>query len=84
MRYALNLDADGRILSSTFEEYAGLDQPLVDELPEGDLYEYRYIDGEMIYDPLPGPEELEHKPTMYDRVAALEEALDLILSGATE
>lgn len=55
---ALNLDAqDGnRILSCTFEEYAPPDQPRVAEIPDDNLNDYKYIDGEYIYDPLPQPE----------------------------
>ena len=51
MRYALNLADDGRILSVTFEEYACDADVLVDELPTGEIVEYRYIDGEFIHDP---------------------------------
>ena len=53
MRYALNLSEDNRILSATFEPYTAPGQPLVDELPEGDLNDYLYIKGEFVYDPLP-------------------------------
>lgn len=54
--YALNLDTDGRILSATFEEYAPPEQPRVEILPDGDVSDYRYVDGEYVYDPLPKPE----------------------------
>lgn len=56
MKYALNLDTDGRILSATYEEYATENAVLVDELPEGNIYEYLYVNGEYIHDPLPEPE----------------------------
>lgn len=59
MRYALNLSEDGRILSATFEKYASDGMPLVDVLPEGDIYEYIYQNGEYIHDPLPKQEEDE-------------------------
>lgn len=55
MKYALNLAEDGRILSVTYEEYAAEGMPIVDEMPEGDAYDYKYIDGVYIYDPLPEP-----------------------------
>lgn len=45
MRYALNLAEDGRILSATFEEYAPADAVLVDKLPEGNIYDFRYVNG---------------------------------------
>ena len=55
MRYALNLDGINRILSATFEEYAAPGQPIVDELPDGNLNDYRYANGNYVYDPLPVP-----------------------------
>lgn len=62
---ALNLDAnDGnRILSCTFEEFAPPDQPRVTEMPDDDLTQYRYVDGEYIYDPRPQPQPPEPTPT---------------------
>ena len=53
MKYGLNLDEDGRILSVTEEEYASAENVIVDTFPDGNVYEYRYIDGNYIYDPLP-------------------------------
>ena len=54
--YALNLDKDGRILSACIclegFEYTNI----VDALPEGDISDYRYVDGKYVYDPLPKPE----------------------------
>lgn len=32
---------------------------MVEDLPEGDIHDYLYIDGEYIYDPLPVPEQPE-------------------------
>lgn len=55
MKYALNLAEDGRVLSVTFEEYAPEDAVTVEELPDGDVSEYRYVDGEFIYDPMSKP-----------------------------
>ena len=69
MKYALNLAEDGRILSVTFEKYAPEDAVLVDELPEGNLYEYRYVDGEYVYDPIP-VEPVEEKPSQLDIIEA--------------
>lgn len=63
MKYALNLSEDGRILSATFEEYAVEGMPLVDSLPEGDISEYIYQNGEYIHDPLPEPENVERVTT---------------------
>lgn len=59
MRYALNLRDDGRILSATFEKYATENMPLVDTLPEDDISDYIYQNGEYIYSPLPKSEVVE-------------------------
>lgn len=69
MKYALNLAEDGRILSVTYEKYASADAVLVDELPEGNLYEYRYVDGAYVYDPIP-VEPVEEKPSQLDIIEA--------------
>jgi len=52
-KYALNLDADSRILSATYETYAAAGMPIVETLPDGDITDYKYIDGSYVYDPLP-------------------------------
>lgn len=70
MKYALNLAEDGRILSVTFPKYAPADAVIVETLPDGDVSEYRYVDGEFIYDPLPVPEQPEAEPTQLDRIEA--------------
>lgn len=57
MRYALNLSEDNRILSACIvNEYTPDTMPRVDKLPEGDVTEYLFIDGEYVYDPLPQPD----------------------------
>ena len=71
--YALNLAEDGRILSATFPQYAPKDAVTVDVLPEGNVADYRYVDGEFVHDPLPVPEEPEVGPTTEERITALEE-----------
>ena len=93
MKYALNLEKDtGRILSACVMlpngNYKGM--PKVEELPEGDITDYRW-EGEYIYDPSPKEEVEEQGATLEDRVADLEadstdmkEALEMILSGVTE
>lgn len=79
-RYALNIRADdNRILSATYEECAAEGMPIVDSLPAGetaeenDISNYKYIDGEYIYDPLPQPEPPEPQPqgeyVTYDELA---------------
>ena len=69
MKYALNLAEDGRFLSATFPEYAPVDAVVVETLPEGDVSDYRYINGEFVYDPIPVVEQ-EEKPSQLDRIEA--------------
>lgn len=83
MKYALNLAEDGRIFSATFACYAGPGAVLVDTLPEGNVSDWRCVDGEYVYDPVPVQAE-EAVPTQEQRIADLEEALALLLSGVTE
>lgn len=71
MKYALNLNEDGRILSATYEKYAAEGMPIVDALPEGDIYEYIYQNGEYIHDPLPKPEQPKEEATTDDVLNAL-------------
>ena len=80
MRYALNLGEDGRVLSVTYEEYATEEMPLVDSIPEGNIADYRYVDGEFINDPLPKQEE---KPTKDERLTELESMMNAFL-GVSE
>ena len=69
MNYALNLAEDGRVLSVTFEKYSPVNAVIVEELPEGDVSNYRYVDGEFIYDPIPVIEVVK-QPTQLDRIEA--------------
>lgn len=69
--YALNLAEDGRILSATYPQYAPEGAVIVDSLPEGDIHEYRYVDGSFVHDPLPKPEQAETEATADDVLNAL-------------
>ena len=72
--YALNLDSDSRILSAwnvlPIGTYEGM--PIVETLPDGDVTDYKYIDGVYVYDPLPEPEPTPEEPTA-------DEVLDVLL-----
>lgn len=76
-KYALNLGEDSRILSATYEEYAAKGMPIVESLPAGeteeenDISNYKYVDGEFVYDPLPKPPEPEQVETTDDVLNAL-------------
>ena len=78
--YSLNLAPDGRVLSATFERFApgGV---IVDALPEGNLSDYVYSDGQFVY--RPAPSVMTHEePTTEDRLDALEAALlEIIIGG---
>lgn len=67
--FALNLSDDGRVLSATLPKYARPGAITVVTLPDGDISDHRYIDGEYVYDPLP-EEETTTAPTQLDRIEA--------------
>lgn len=69
-KYALNLGEDGRILSATYEAYATKNMPIVDTLPDDDITDYKYINGEFIYEPLPEPIQSQ-EPTIDDIIDTL-------------
>ena len=74
MKYALNLDKDNgnHILSACVVLPNGNydDMPIVDELPDGDITDYRW-NGEFIHDPLPQPEQPEAEASADDILNAL-------------
>ena len=51
--YALNLTEDNRVMSVTYDEYAPSECPRVKAFPEGNISDYKYINNEFVYDPLP-------------------------------
>lgn len=67
--YALNLDNDNRILSATYEKYAMDGNIIVETLPDGDISNYKYVNGEYVYEPLEIIEEIP-KPTILERIEA--------------
>ena len=69
--YSLNLSKDKRILSACVCLDGFEYENIVDELPEGDITDYKYIDGEYVYDPLPKPEPIEPEPTSDEILNAL-------------
>lgn len=69
--YSLNLDADNRILSTCvcLEGFEYIN--IAGALPEGNISDYKYVDGEYVYDPLPKPEPQPKEPTTNDVLNAL-------------
>lgn len=87
-KYALNLDADGRILSATYESYAVAGMPVVDTLPDGDITDYKYIDGSYVHDPLTKPKPQPEEPTVEEDTLSMlvehEERIIMLELGLTE
>lgn len=73
VRYGLVLDENNRIVFATAQRYAPADAIIVDNLPDGNLHDYLFIDGEYVYDPLPVPEPSDPQPTQEERIQQLEE-----------
>lgn len=71
-KYALNLGDDGRILSACICIEGQIYKNVVDTLPDNDITDYKYINNEYVYDPLPKPEpELQGAEyATYDELAA--------------
>lgn len=62
--YALNIDVEtGRILSATYPQFASKNMPIVETLPNGDITEYLYIEGEYVHEPITETKETESAPT---------------------
>lgn len=64
MSYALKIAEDNRISYACVVlpngNYNGM--PIVDVLPEGNLPDYLYVNGEFVYDPLPKPSTVPAAP----------------------
>lgn len=64
--YSLNLDADNRILSACVCLEGSEYKNVVDTLPDGNILDYKYVDGEYVYDPLSEPEPQPEELTIDD------------------
>lgn len=71
MRYVLTIDEDGRIWSSVPEKYAIGGGVVADSLPDGNICDYLYVNGEYVYEPLPEPEHEEAEPTTEEILNAM-------------
>lgn len=80
----LNLDENGRVLSAAKHRTPPEGHPAVETLPEGNLYEYRYVDGAFVHDPLPEPDPVEPSPTLEDRVETLEKKVGVDMADMQE
>jgi len=81
MRYALSLGQDNRILSVTYERYATASMVIVNDIPSGNVSDYRYVNSQYVYDPLPEPTPI----TPEDPVGDLQAVVDYnIMMGKLE
>ena len=75
--HVLELDENKRIMTSYEALPKGIERgtyegkTLVNEIPEGDVTDYKYVKGEYVYDPLPEPEPIEPEPTSDEILNAL-------------
>lgn len=69
-KYSLNLGENGRILSVCVCLAGQTYNNIIDTLPEGDITDYKYINGEFIYEPLPEPIQPQ-EPTIDDIIDTL-------------
>lgn len=71
----LELGEDGRVVSVAWYRVPPAGALIVPRsaLPEGDVTQYRYVDGAFVHDPLPEPEPEPEPPTAEERIAALEQ-----------
>lgn len=68
--YGIVLQNNMRIGAVYMHDFIPEDAIQVESLPERDVYDYVYADGEFVYDPMPQP---EHQPTQEERITVLEE-----------
>lgn len=80
--YVLNLDpTTSRILSASIMPHPPGDAVLVDMLPDGNVVDYLYINGEYVYDPQPEPEPVEPGKSMEQRMEELETMANELMAG---
>ena len=69
--YKIIIAGDGRVLSAATGDSAITGAVEVDTLPDGNIHDYRYVDGAYVHDPEPEPEVIP-TPTMGERMDAVE------------
>ena len=87
-KYSLNLGENGRIMSVCVCLEGQKYENVVDSFPDGDVTNYRYIDGEFIHDPEPKPEPTAQETTVEEDTLSMivdhEYRLTLLELGVTE
>ena len=66
--FVLNVGNDGRVLSAGKFSKIPNGAVTVETLPQGDISDYRYTDGQFVLDPLPVPQQAG--PSELDKLAA--------------
>ena len=71
----LKIEEDGHVVSAAWYRVPPNGAVMVPRsaLPEGDVTQYRYVNGEFVHDPLPEPEPTQEPQTPEERIAALEQ-----------
>ena len=83
-RYDIVIDVgpDNRITGVRYPKFADHGDTVVDKLPDGDPLDYKYVDGQFVYNPLPKP---PAPPTAEDKVEEHEQLINtLLMSSASE
>ena len=82
-RYDIVIDVgpDDRITGVRYPKFADHGDTVVDKLPEGDPLDYKYVDGQFVYDPLPKPPEPEPEQGLDERVNKLEGRVENLENG---
>ena len=79
--FALNLNSDNRILSACVVlPSTPADMPRVDALPEGDINDWLFVNGEYVYAPLPQPDTALRASGNYEAGAVFTEDGNLYLA----
>ncbi len=85
MKVYATIDENGRIMSTSILPLEGATEIELTEEQLFDIANYRYDNGELIYDPLPEPEPIPPQPSELEElktyVEALSEAVDMLLMG---
>lgn len=80
----LNDDRPNVVAAERFPQKDGLLLEVPEDFCIRSAGDWRYSDGQWIYDPLPFTEAPAEVPSAEERITELEEALALLLSGVTE
>ena len=86
MASALHIGDDNRILSAWKVLPNGNYEcmPIVETLPEGNIADYLYVNGEYVYEPLPETDSPPHAPSDSERITILEQQMTALMGGVAD